>query len=543
MSLGKIKNRNELARLLGIPTKLLTYILYIKKTDNLYSRINLLKKNGDERIIYAPEKELKSIQKKLANILYQERKAYFEGRGITPNISHGFEQKKNIISNARIHCNKRFIFNLDLEDFFGRVKGYFEKNNQFKLDSQIAILIAQIACYKGFLPQGAPTSPIITNMICSILDYRLLKLAKHFKLDYTRYADDLTFSTNDKKFLDNKDVFYKRLSREIEKAGFKINCKKTRLQFKDYHQEVTGLTVNKKVNVKRFYYRQTRAMAHRLYKTGEFEIDGKKGTIDQLEGRFSFMYKVASYGSVEMNYCYKEYKKFIFYKYFYMNDNPVVITEGKTDIVYLKAALKNLHEDYPRLISKQADGTFEFKITFLNRKPERLKKFLNLQEMGANGISTFINEHFLCKNSTAKYFKNIDGPLSKNAIVCIFDNEIEDQGKPLRGVYNGFNKDHKKQEALKNHQNTHWVDNVYILTNPLVSGKKTCEIEDLFDDQTLNIQLNGKKFNRKQEKHKQLFSMFINKNYNVIDFTQFKPMLDNLDKIIYDYSNSTDKCQ
>lgn len=101
MSLGKIKNRNELARLLGIPTKLLTYILYIKKTDNLYSRINLLKKNGDERIIYAPEKELKSIQKKLANILYMERKAYFDGRGITPNISHGFEQKKSIISNAR----------------------------------------------------------------------------------------------------------------------------------------------------------------------------------------------------------------------------------------------------------------------------------------------------------------------------------------------------------------------------------------------------------------------------------------------------------
>ncbi|EUJ44212.1 reverse transcriptase family protein, partial [Listeria fleischmannii] len=192
------------------------------------------------------------------------------------------------------------------------MKGYFEKNNQFKLDSQVAILIAQISCYKGFLPQGAPTSPIITNMICSILDYRLLKLAKQFKLDYTRYADDLTFSTNDKKFLDNKDVFFNKINREIEKAGFKINCKKTRLQFKDSHQEVTGLTVNKKVNVKRFYYRQTRAMAHRLYKTGEFEIDGKRGTIDQLQGRLSFMYEVASYGSAEKNYCYKEYKKFIF---------------------------------------------------------------------------------------------------------------------------------------------------------------------------------------------------------------------------------------
>ena len=121
----------------------------------------------------------------------------------------------------------------------------------------MATTIAQIACYEGKLPQGAPSSPIITNMICNIFDMRLLRLAKKYKLDYTRYADDLSFSTNDKKFVDFEKQFFEELTQEINRAGFSINDKKTRVQYKDSHQEVTGIVVNKKLNVDRTYYKET----------------------------------------------------------------------------------------------------------------------------------------------------------------------------------------------------------------------------------------------------------------------------------------------
>ena len=170
---------------------------------------------------------------------------------------------------------KRFVLNLDLENFFdsfhfGRVKGFFEKNNDFKMAPEVAIVVAQLTCYKGVLPQGAPTSPIITNLICNILDMRILKIAKKYRLDYTRYADDLSFSTNDKKFLTVYTMFYKEINKEINNVGLHINEKKTRLQFKDSRQTVTGLIVNKKVNINHNFYKTTRAMAHELYSKGEF---------------------------------------------------------------------------------------------------------------------------------------------------------------------------------------------------------------------------------------------------------------------------------
>ena len=83
-----------------------------------------------------------------------------------------------------------------------------------------------MVCYDGKLPQGAPTSPIITNLICNVLDYKLLQLAKKYHLDYTRYADDLTFSTNDKNILKNYEQFYENLNKIIIKNGFEINLKK-----------------------------------------------------------------------------------------------------------------------------------------------------------------------------------------------------------------------------------------------------------------------------------------------------------------------------
>ena len=179
-----------------------------------------------------------------------------------------------------------------------------------------------------------------------------------------------------KNFLEKYDEFYEQLKRTISFLGFEINETKTRLQFCDSHQTVTGLTVNKKVQVPRNYYKKTRAMAHYLYKNGFYTIDGVEGTINQLEGRFSFIDQLTKYNNKIDGqkhrigtFCAREkdYQKFLFYKYFFAAEKPLLVTEGQTDITYLKAALKNLYLEYPSLICKKEDGTFEFKVSFLNR--------------------------------------------------------------------------------------------------------------------------------------------------------------------------------
>lgn len=203
---NQIASRNELADFLGVSRKILTHILYIRKTENLYVSFDIPKRSGGTRTIHAPQNELKSVQQKLAKSLIDYYDFIKKDNNIKSNISHAFEKKKGIITNAEIHRNKRIVLNLDLKDFFdsfhfGRVYGYFHKNKYFALNEEVSIVIAQLVCYNRKLPQGAPTSPIITNLICQILDYNILKLAKKYKLDYTRYADDLTFSTNKRTFI------------------------------------------------------------------------------------------------------------------------------------------------------------------------------------------------------------------------------------------------------------------------------------------------------------------------------------------------------
>ena len=232
-----IYNRESLANALGIPLSELTGVLYGEGAHSYYQSFDIPKKDGSVRRIDASTSSLKYIQRRLVRLLELRQKEIWDERGLNPNISHAFQRGKSILSNARVHKNKRYVVNVDLEDFFGsihfgRVKGFFEHNNDFKLPTDVATIIAQLTCYEGRLPQGAPSSPIITNLICNIMDIRLLRLAKKYRLDYTRYADDLTFSTNNKRFINSIDDFLSQLKAEIERAGFKINDKKTRLSYK-----------------------------------------------------------------------------------------------------------------------------------------------------------------------------------------------------------------------------------------------------------------------------------------------------------------------
>lgn len=572
---SNIKTRKDLARFLKIPLKKLTFLLYIDQ--NLYTNFSIPKKSGGIRNIYAPNKNLKEVQRVIKQKLEQHINEYQKLNGIKNNVSHGFERGKTIIINSEIHKNKKIVFNTDIKDFFstihfGRVRGFFIKNRYFQMEENIATMLAQLVCYNGALPQGSPTSPIIGNLICNTLDIKILRLCKKFKLNYTRYADDLTFSTNNKRFSDEFQLFYKNLEEEVNQSGFLINTNKNRFLCKDNRQTVTGLTVNNKVNVSRDFYLKTRAMAHCLYNRGEFSIDGEKASINQLEGRFSFINRLDKHHNIKkfnnllpsenskqffskvfLNSREKEYQKFLFYKYFWRNENPLVITEGKTDILYIKAALKKYNEEYPELIEKIEKDKFNYKISFFKRS-DRLKFLFGFVNDGADDILNIFHYYIDKPQSKLKhnksfnycaYFKNkLDIPF-KNPIIILYDNE--GKNKPLHKSINdvcnllikGKEQDDlrsRKKDSLKKALNDstpfaqNILENIYFLTNPKLKEKNT-EIEDLLTNITSHLVIDGRSFNKDGGKNnfgKNTLAQYVNKNYKKLDLNSLKPILDNI---------------
>ena len=594
MKYAFINNKYDFFNVLGVPATKMNYLLYNRErmgTNNMYHTFSIPKKSGGKRTIHAPNDELKNIQKKLAKVLENH---YYESIQDNKNkdaFLQGFFKDRGIITNAKIHRNKRFILNIDLEDFFqtihfGRVKGFFEKDNTFKVPSEVALIIANLVCYRGILPQGAPTSPIISNLIGRIMDVKLLKLCKRYKLKYTRYADDLTFSTNDNSFLELEDKLIYEIKNEIRKCGFEVNEKKTRVQDYRLRQSVTNITVNKKLNVSKTYIKNTRAMAHHLYKHQEYYIDNEVGTINQLEGRFAFINQLDKYnnnivkiksfeknsieeqknlGSVfqtkkeisktfffkNLNSREKEYQKFLFYKYFYANPKPIIVTEGKTDVRYLKAALKNLYKEYPDLIEKNENG-FDFKISFLNRfsnrhqKISKLHYFLNIVPDGADTIYN-IYGYYDSKNSTypnfIEFFKNISQSSPANPVIFLFDNELNNKNKPLAKFCKKLNMKEHQKEKLSSDNKIYLTENLYLITHQLLENCDENELEDLFSKSTLSKEINGQKFikrdsfdNRKYY-GKEIFSNYISSNYSVLDFNNFRPILNNIVDVLKKYKS------
>ena len=551
------KAREEVAEFIGIKLKELTYVLYKEKINNLYSTFEIPKKNGGYRTICAPKDELKWIQKKLGNKLTEIHSNYLEAKRIKSVISHGFQKEKGIMTNALVHKHKKYILNIDISDFFssfnfGRVQGYFHKSKEFCFSKEVSIIIAQLTCYDGKLPQGAPTSPIISNLIFNIVDLNILALTQKYKLDYTRYADDLSFSTNNKVFKDEYTNFIKELEELLDRSGFKINQSKTRLEYYSSRQEVTGITVNDKINANRSFINNTRAMANQLYKTNSFHINGKVGNVNQLEGRFSFINQLDKYNNKleykkkkkkgdkkfisGLNVREKQYQYFLFYKYFFRPVKPTIVTEGKTDIVHLKSVLMKHYDRYPELITKIADRKFEFKVYFLN-KTKRLEYFLGINSEGADTMKNIWNFYY-GKNSCSNIFeylknKNKEETLNKtNPVFLLFDNE-QKSDKPLKKFlsYTGIklnNGEISKQLAK----------NLFLQTIPIVKGLKECEIEDLYQDSVLSIKIDGKEFSREAETDckecygKHVFSLYIKEHYNEIDFENFFDIFDPINNYV-----------
>jgi len=263
-----LTSAQDVANLLEVSLKTLNFILFSKRKSN-YTRFDISKRSGGSRLILAPVDSLKIVQAKLNQVL----QAVYKSKSAV----HGFVIGKSILSNAAAHSGSRYVLNLDLADFFpsinfGRVRGMFMAV-PYRCNGNVATLLAQICCHENQLPQGAPTSPTVSNMICGKMDSQLTKLAAKFKARYTRYADDITISTNTKLFprplayfddeLHGRQI---KLGTELENVvtdnGFGQRGEKLRLQQKDQRQKVTGLIVNCRPNVPRKVINQARAMLH-----------------------------------------------------------------------------------------------------------------------------------------------------------------------------------------------------------------------------------------------------------------------------------------
>jgi retron-type reverse transcriptase len=267
-----VKDELSSDHMFSFSIKQLSYYCNPNNLRGRYSHFSIPKKSGGQRSISAPSRGL-------AHILYYVNvmlKAVYQ----PSDYAMGFAEGRNVVDNASRHIGQNYVFNTDLENFFPsieqpRVWKRFQLP-PFNFNQQIASVLAGLCCIKEkkengefiyVLPQGAPTSPLITNAICDSLDRKLSGLARRFGLHYSRYADDITFSSMHNVYHENGE-FISELKRIIESQGFHINNKKTRLQKFGQRQEVTGLTVSNRVNTSREYVAEIRNLLHIWEKYG-----------------------------------------------------------------------------------------------------------------------------------------------------------------------------------------------------------------------------------------------------------------------------------
>lgn len=271
-----LKTRHDVASFFGINELELERMLYKGNFSRNYKTFLIKKKNGKLRKIDAPNKWIKLLQKRLHEVMAM---IYMPKSSASAYIG-----ERGVIYNAKHHVKKKYVLNLDLKDFFpsinfGRVRGMF-MSFPFELPVNVSSILAQLCCYNKQLPQGAPSSPIVSNIICSKMDTELFHLARKRGCDYTRYADDITISTNSDRFPEeiatiewNNNKISLSLGTSlvsiITNNGFIINEEKTNMRKKGARQVVTGIVVNEKVNVRRDFIKSIRGALNAFEKFGE----------------------------------------------------------------------------------------------------------------------------------------------------------------------------------------------------------------------------------------------------------------------------------
>ena len=267
----------------------------------MYSQFDIAKGSGKARTIMAPDRRLKIIQQTLAPLLDQLYRLR--------NPVHGFVPERSVKTNAEAHGRRQFVVNLDLEDFFPTIteKRVLGLLRALGVDKPVAEIVAHLCCHMGQLPQGAPTSPVLSNMICYRLDTDLLLAAKVSRAIYTRYADDITFSSYQPptplfdgvvpavgRF--SPDLLAPDVRAAITSNGFVVHPDKSHYADRNSRRIVTGVKINAGLNVDRRYVRRVRAMLHSIERLGltdaqaRHSSSGGKGSLAaHLRGKIAYV--------------------------------------------------------------------------------------------------------------------------------------------------------------------------------------------------------------------------------------------------------------
>lgn len=456
---------------------------------SLYYEFSIHKKSGGTRKIHAPHFKLKLVQKLLAEVLNE---AYLPKAS---SAAHGYIVKRSIKTNAIKHEKKRCVLRIDIEDFFpsihlGRVRGIL-MSPPFSLKKDVADLVAKLCTfpqrqYETILPQGAPTSPVLSNLICRNLDREMTNIAIKHRCHYSRYADDLTFSTDRSTFpheiqYKEKDsiIIGEAILRVIRQNNFEINHDKTFFKNKHSRQIVTGLIVNNKVNIPRNKIRELRAILHSCNVNGityarevftakhdkknrSYEvtdeifkniITGRVQYVGFIKGWNDKVYlKLAqALAIVNGNFTFDESRLRISNQKFHL------LTEGKTDKTLIEAALKAF----------KSEGRY----TNLNID------FTEYSKLDMKGDTEL---HKFCKEAA----RNTDEGIK----ICLFDRD----NKRILDEVKGSNTHYRD-----------WTNNIYSLVLPYPSFRDAnlpiC-IEHYFPDNFLSLRdSNNRRLYRKEE--------------------------------------------
>ncbi|MGD8237890.1 MAG: reverse transcriptase family protein [Armatimonadota bacterium] len=268
---------NDLAYRLGMSEE------ELRAATIAYREFTVPKRSGGTRRIAAPEPDLKLLQRRILRRVLARLKCH--------PAATGFERGHSIVTNALSHVGRAVVIRMDLADFFGatrdrRVRDYFRA---IGYNREASDLITRLCSYRGGLPQGAPTSPRLSNLVNYRLDARLAGLAERLGAAYTRYADDMTFSfpTDDRDAIGAVLGMTKYIARQ---EGYRLHMRrKLHIRRRHRQQLVTGLVVNESVKLPRRTRRWLRAVEHRA-------ATGRRPTLsaEQLAGWRSLQSMIAS---------------------------------------------------------------------------------------------------------------------------------------------------------------------------------------------------------------------------------------------------------
>lgn len=275
----------EISHFLGVSPKIIG--LMAARPARFYNTYKVPKKSGGFRTITAPRVYLKQIQRYLLDCILANESL--------PDCVVGFTRGKTSADGAAIHSGNTFLLNIDIKNFFPSVTktqvvdafqaiGYNEKSSEF---------LAKLSTLDNVLPQGAPTSPALSNLVFQKTDLNILKICAENRISYSRYADDLSFSSN----APIENSFQDSIKNTIHEAGFCLNNEKTRLLGPRCRREVTGIVINERIGIPRIHRRRIRAIFHKAsanpygFSTRRSELAGYIGWIGQLHSEEAENYR------------------------------------------------------------------------------------------------------------------------------------------------------------------------------------------------------------------------------------------------------------